>query len=1785
MLSEFTPIILTQPDGMGGPAVTINYSFSGGLFDGNPWEKKEFLGFKTATVTDIEGNRSVTTFHQDYGSVNEINIFKGQIEKVESFDSANQSLTRTVNSYSYEQPSPGVYFPYIRRSDSVLLGSVGSKQTSMEFFYDTFGNVSRVNNLGDVSVDSDDTTTVTVYANNTDDYLIGLPVHILLQDSEGNTIRQSWTYYDGASDWTSAPTRGNPTKSQTWLDGGEDPVISREFDVYGNLTEQRDSLWNASGGAQGNHVRITYDGALHQYPVEVVNALNQRETFTYDPLTSQIHTETNVNGHTTRSVYDGFGRVIKVIGPGDTESFPTISFSYNFKSQPPHSIVQKRRVEHHQDGVLETDRTLDTYSFLDGLGRTRQTKSPGEEGKQIVSGRIDFNERGLPVKKFAPITVNTSSSMSPVSDTTPHATFEYDPLGRTVKVLNEDGTSSSMSFADWLESSFDANGNRKDALKNALGKIVEVREFNDGDSYSTTYRYDGAGNLLGITKSNGELVSIGYDSLGRKTHLTDPQMGHWTYEYDSNGNLVKQTDGKAQAILLNYDRLNRLKAKIYPDGKTVHYEYDLGPNAIGRLAKVTDLVGTQEYSYDEFGRVTKKTRTLDGKIYTTQSAYDLLGRDISLTYPDNSVVKKEFDGSFLKSVESAAGLPFATMTYDAVAVGQLKTITLGNGVVTNYTYRPDNQRLLNLETKNTSTHTLQNLGYTYDPAGNISKISDAVSGGSQNFTYDDLNRLTQAQGAYGSLAYQYDSIGNLLMPMDSSSSGWDGSMGAPKATASSFWGPGAEAEKVMDNNTHTRWTALASDRQAWLTVDLGRPTDFKEVVLLWEAAYAKSFRLTCSLDGLVWTTMVDPFISSGGQNRVDVGSRTARYVKMEVITPFNPNWGVSLWEFFVADGRKATASSNSFWAGSAIDGVPNSRWVSHASDPQWIAVDWGRENAFDTVRLLWEAAYGKVYEVQISSDNAHWTTIHRENSGDGNVDEINVGDHRARYMRLYGIQRGTQWGYSLWEIEAIRSNDRNAAISVKTTASSEQDRSGLAVDGSVEMGWVSNTEESQWWQADLGEARWINRMVMTWGSVWGVSYRLQVSMDGQEWKTVYHTTSGDGDEDTATFPSILARYVRWTGIQRSSPSGYELREFGVYGPVIKAWASTEGSSMPAAHAVDGNSRTRWSGQATDPQWLAVDFGETRVFDTVRLVWETAYAKNYLIEVSTDNTNWNIVASVTNGDGRVDEVAVNQQSARYLKIYGLARGTSWGYSLFEVETISHNTSNIEPLFVNYHEGIVPAGMDELTDIPTIQGVIQANKGKILKDANGNMVIARDKWISFDYDNRPRKIVTEDGTMTEFAYDHEGQRVYQKVYDPGVPTPLVSTYIGTIYEEKGPEQIKYIYAGGQRIAQISSTQGIRYFNTDHLGSVSLMTNTTGDQTQSMEYLPFGGLFKREGTASTDWQYTGQRQDDSTGLYFYNARYYDPGLGKFVSPDPIISNPYNPQNLNRYSYVENNPINYIDPTGHWKFKNFFKSFIQVAAVVAVIAIGPQASWWAYAAVGGVTAAATTALTSGSNFGDILKAGAVGFAAGAAAGVVASDFNSAIGGAASNAFGSGVGGFMGAVSGGAAGGYAAGVTAVELYGGTFAEANSLGLKGAAIGAALGGAGKLMEYAYTKTVGFSPNPMPGENLPDGRYFVNKNHQPPVGKNVFGLNQKLEGGFWKDFWKQSGPLSKFANQVPGMNAVAGIHDVWMNTVTANLVNNVSLMFPAVPMAYGAMFGVGNVSGFTSSQITMEEVKK
>lgn len=165
-----------------------------------------------------------------------------------------------------------------------------------------------------------------------------------------------------------------------------------------------------------------------------------------------------------------------------------------------------------------------------------------------------------------------------------------------------------------------------------------------------------------------------------------------------------------------------------------------------------------------------------------------------------------------------------------------------------------------------------------------------------------------------------------------------------------------------------------------------------------------------------------------------------------------------------------------------------------------------------------------------------------------------------------------------------------------------------------------------------------------------------------------------------------------------------------------------------------------------------------------------------------------------------------------------------------------------------------------------------------------------------------------------------------------------YLGEAYEVGPTSTTKHIFAGSQRIATKDSTGALRFYHTDHLGSSNVVTDATGALVELNEHAPYGALVRHEGPADVHHKFTGQHQDSGTGLILFPARAYDPQLGRFLQPDPFVQEPSDPQTLNRYAYVRNNPVNFVDPSGYFAWFAFLVAAIAavfvVAAVVSVVA-----------------------------------------------------------------------------------------------------------------------------------------------------------------------------------------------------------------------------------------------------------
>ena len=268
-------------------------------------------------------------------------------------------------------------------------------------------------------------------------------------------------------------------------------------------------------------------------------------------------------------------------------------------------------------------------------------------------------------------------------------------------------------------------------------------------------------------------------------------------------------------------------------------------------------------------------------------------------------------------------------------------------------------------------------------------------------------------------------------------------------------------------------------------------------------------------------------------------------------------------------------------------------------------------------------------------------------------------------------------------------------------------------------------------------------------------------------------------------------------------------------------------------------------------------------------------------------------------------SVNSETSTY-SYDTLNRLTSWTLNgTQETYTYDPNTENLSS----------KAGATYTYDPNHAHAVASLTNGNIYTyDANGNMItriVGSDTFqLIYDAENRMVGVDKNGSLIASFVYDGDGNHVQSMV---GSTT---TTFVGNYYEITAGVVTKYYYAGTQRVAM--RKDGTLYFMlSDQLGSTSVTTDSSGQNPTTLEYDPWGGtrFASKDGNGNdntpTNYRYTGQRQEPSFGLYFYQARWYDPSIGRFAQADTVV--PGGVQGYDRYAYGLNNPVNTTDPTGH--------------------------------------------------------------------------------------------------------------------------------------------------------------------------------------------------------------------------------------------------------------------------------
>jgi RHS repeat-associated protein len=607
-----------------------------------------------------------------------------------------------------------------------------------------------------------------------------------------------------------------------------------KFDVYG--------FKNA------DDVLISPDGFSRQTGLlkQVTSANGQISLYEYDPF-----------GRLT-NVYDALGDRGTLTNPWDGNPVTRYQYYDNLWQGAAHLdpvgnkpfpiVVSQRPLTYHTGGG-GTGYEFKQVTYYDGLGRPIQSQDRwvavnGEPNRQDRIVTTAYDDWGRATCTTIPYTVDTytirtggvgSGFLTDSCASQTHTTTVYDDMGRVEEVRDANNNPTARyaygitthvtvdSFTQLQRTTItDANNHITSQFTNSRGQLVLVREFtgtgstaNPVDPYvhlaDTRYRYDLFGNLLRVGTSDWthsqpadnssawlRATTMSYDAFGRKTGMTDPDMGTWAYNYDAASNLTRQQDAKGQVLCFFYDNLNRLTSRRHDspvngcsvsDNLRASYSY-FGPgngSSSGQVSEIRwpDVNNRETFTYNPKGLLSTHTRWIDGHSYSlTYGGYDLFNRPTSLTYPNQEVVTMGYDRegennlSITSSPYTPAGSLVNGVTYNEQ--GQLAFLDRAS-FDTDYTYWPltggtegnNNGRLYTIQ-HGATTDTLPDFKYLYDNVGNIKTLETWVKPGAshlidtQTFTYDELNRLKSANGsgynpemiAY-SQTYAYDRLGNI----------------------------------------------------------------------------------------------------------------------------------------------------------------------------------------------------------------------------------------------------------------------------------------------------------------------------------------------------------------------------------------------------------------------------------------------------------------------------------------------------------------------------------------------------------------------------------------------------------------------------------------------------------------------------------------------------------------------------------------------------------------------------------------------------------------------------------------------------------------------------------------------------------------------------------------------------------------------------------------------------------------------------------------------------------------
>jgi uncharacterized repeat protein (TIGR01451 family) len=772
-----------------GTAAIRGYTYSAGVYAGAN-NTGELIGYPDVTETtyDFNGTTKLADTAHHFGTVG---LDTGFELVTESKDPSGNVLQKSISTYvtdNSQAPFTGWNYRYLALTESyVRSGSTLVLMAKTRYVRDS--------GTGNLAVQEDYLGSTLYrkhyyeYRPNFDPavYILDKATRQLLVDASNNPISDTRFIYDGIIDYaTHSLSDGKLTAVQKLLNSSDTSDTYYEYDPYGNaektcVFKEPGEVGVIPNPANGYCSNVVYDNVVHAYPTTSSNPLGQTTAATYIYQLGLPYQVTDINKWTTTTTYDYMGRTLTVTPPGLPAETVGTRYSYppvvNGVVAAPYSVKMEL-----WDQLADIYRPV--WGIYDGMSRMLQTQTFDADRAELLVSETQFNAQGLASRQSLPFYFAGSDGGTLKTGASQFTETAYDALGRAIQVTAPGNITSYTQYNGLTTTSIDPNGNKIARTTDGLGRLKYIYEYNGSTVYATTsFSYDVADRLTTTTDAQGNISSFIYDNLGRKTSMTDPDMGQWSYGYDALGSLIEQTDARGTVLRFTYDALNRLTSKDDITNETINlamYTYGtandtitLADNNTGFRIEMNDESSPDPttWEYDNYGRQVTETRSIGGIEKESVTASDWLGRVLSVQYPDSETVSYQYDALGRAKNVSNGSTTFATIGYNTLS--QIMNINLGNngsgGRIENQ-YNATTHRLDN-RTAFKGNETFLNFNYQYDPAGNITQLTDRVLDETHTYQYDFLNRLISAEAvnetdyAYRQ-TFEYDKIGNILTRQD-----------------------------------------------------------------------------------------------------------------------------------------------------------------------------------------------------------------------------------------------------------------------------------------------------------------------------------------------------------------------------------------------------------------------------------------------------------------------------------------------------------------------------------------------------------------------------------------------------------------------------------------------------------------------------------------------------------------------------------------------------------------------------------------------------------------------------------------------------------------------------------------------------------------------------------------------------------------------------------------------------------------------------------------------------------